>query len=335
VPTVFPPGNGGVGGTAKLPRSATIAGGIALAAFLYVAWIEWRPLLAMPPRAVVEGAEPLSMPDSRVGAGDADRATSPVPSAPLPPREPSVRESPAAAVAEGLPGSATTGPGTGSSPAAETGGPERPPAALDEARARPGAPADVPSPASEPDESREKPRRPLSLGGWVLDRDGNAAAAVPVQALPRRLFAALDDGTGNVPMPEPRFVTDGGGRFAFEQLPDGEYELRTDRTELYEKAMAVVRAGLDSAVIVVEKRSGRTLFVHGAVESSRGGPLKGVRVEVVGQPRLASISDESGQYGLRVPLGGQLPEPSIGSSGTGTASSDWRSAPPKPRVRTT
>ena len=53
-------------------------------------------------------------------------------------------------------------------------------------------------------------------------------------------------------MPEPRFVTDGGGRFAFEQLPDGEYELRTDRTELYEKAMAVVRAGLDSAVIVVE-----------------------------------------------------------------------------------
>src|SRR5207247_8167882 len=59
------------------------------------------------------------------------------------------------------------------------------------------------------------------------------------------------------------------------------------------------------------KRSGRTLFVHGAVESSRGGPLKGVRVEVVGQPRPASISDESGQYGLRVPLGGQLPEPSM------------------------
>jgi Carboxypeptidase regulatory-like domain len=167
------------------------------------------------------------------------------------------------------------------------------------------------APAAEPDEAKDKARPPLSLGGSVLDRDGSAAAGVPVHARPRRLFAALDDGGGMAPVPEQRAVTDGAGRFGFAEVPDGEYELQTEPTETYEKALAVVRAGTDSAVLVVEKKSGRSLLVHGVVESSRGGPLKGVRIEVVGQPRLAATSDESGGYGLRMPLSARVTDPSL------------------------
>jgi protocatechuate 3,4-dioxygenase beta subunit len=157
---------------------------------------------------------------------------------------------------------------------------------MDSPQARPGAGPrpDASPPASEPDGARDKLRSELTLGGSVLDRDGNGVPGLPIQALPRRLFVALDDSPGTAPMLEQRATTDAAGHFSFDQLLDGEYELRIDETELYEKATAVVRAGVDSAVLVVATKSERVLSVHGVVESTRGGPLKGVRVEVAGQP---------------------------------------------------
>jgi len=173
---------------------------------------------------------------------------------------------------------------------------------------RPGARprSDASPPASEPDGARDKLRSELTLGGSVLDRDGNGVPGLPIQALPRRLFVALDDSSGTVPMLEQRATTDAAGHFSFVQLLDGEYELRIDETELFEKATAVVRAGVDSAVLVVATKTERVLSVHGVVESTRGGPLKGVRVEVAGQPRRAAITDGSGAYGLRLPVSTRL-----------------------------
>lgn len=103
-------------------------------------------------------------------------------------------------------------------------------------------------------------------------------------------------------------MTDAAGWFSFQPVPDGEYELRTARTRRHEGATAVVRAGSDSTVLVIEARSARSLLVRGYVESEGGGALHAVRVEVVGRPAQATTSDESGAYGLRVPVSGRAPE---------------------------
>jgi len=300
------------GNVSKPLRGWTLVGCAAAGVVFYVGWLQWSRVLALPPLPVPEPAGSTTTTPTGEGPQAGARLAAPGRERPAP----HVQDAPprlesAAPVASG---GATLNPLPVESQPATA--PDTEPAHADlrgKPKVTPGSavPVEESAPAAEPDEARDKTRPPLALGGWVRDQDGSAAAGVPVMARARRLFAVPDDGAGNVPMPDQRAVSDGGGRFGFEALPDGEYELRTNPTELYEKAMAVVRAGVDSAVLVVEKKSGRALFVHGVVESSRGGPLKGVRVEVVGQPRLASISDESGGYGLRLPVSAKVPEPSM------------------------
>lgn len=282
----------------------------------YVGWLQWSRALEASRPARLEPAESTvpAAPDGGQAAASSE------PRDERPPATPPTAPPNLDGEAEATVGAAVTAPAGPAAVAAVPAVPSPAPAAPAPGASRPeprpnaspqAARNEEDAPPAEPDEAKDKARPPLSLGGSVLDRDGSAAAGVPVCARPRRLFAALDEAGSAAPMPEQRTVTDGAGRFAFAEVPDGEYELQTEPTEIYEKALAVVRAGADSAVLVVEKKSGRSLLVHGVVESSRGGPLKGVRVEVVGQPRLASTSDDSGGYGLRMPLSAKVTDPSL------------------------
>lgn len=288
----------------------TLGAGVSTLLVLYLAWLGWKDLLT----GSLIPAEPAVVEEAAAtGGGDGSIAHAPAATSAegdAPPRTPAASPADekatvglASAIHSTEPAPApelSTVPQAGAAPTA------RPP------EARPASVPDERDPApSDPDEARDKPRSTLALGGWVLDRDGHAAAGVPVEARLRRLFAGLDAGAEAVVGTERRSETDGAGRFAFPDLPDGDYELRTVPTELYEKATAVVRAGADSVVLVVDARSRRSVFVHGVVESARGGPLEGVRVEVVGRPRLAVLSDGTGAYGLKVPVGSRGEEAAL------------------------
>lgn len=287
--------------------SARIRAGAAVGVvlYLYLFWLGWKDFLVAPPLPRSEPPAALAVPEG-TPAGGVDAPASPT-QAPPPAPVSLARSRTADSAAE-------AGMTLAVAPAAPPSESPRPVAATSE----PVEPAEGRSPktrlegasdasrdpsADDPEEPPDEPRSRLRLGGWVLDREGNAVAGLPVEARTRRLFASLDAGSAAVPATELRAVTDVAGRFAFEQVPDGEYDVRTDETELYERVTAALRAGADSAVLVVETKSGRTLHVHGVVASTRGGPLKGVRVEVVGRPALAALSNESGGYGVRLPAG--------------------------------
>jgi protocatechuate 3,4-dioxygenase beta subunit len=279
----------------------TLAVSASIGVVLYLGWLGWKDLLTAP---VLPAPEPVLLVEGGGASAPGDVARSAA-ETPTGMRVDSVRRPWAAAGvhAETVP-LAVAAP-SGESDHALVAGLAR--ATPDVAPPTEMRRADVseptaPPPTDDDEEARNKRRSRSTLGGWVLDRDGHPAAGVPIGARLRRLFAALDTGATDSAT-EGRSETDAAGRFTFAELPDGEYELRTDQTELYEKATAVVRAGVDSAVLVVDGRSRRSVFVHGVVESARGGPLGGVRVEVVGRPRLAALSDQTGAYGLGVPVG--------------------------------
>jgi len=279
----------------------TLAVTASVGVVLYLGWLGWKDLLTDSLLPSTELALVAETTDADAGAAV---ATAPSPNSSSAREHSGPLTSAAAAASEkGMAPAASATPPAEPEQALSAGPVAGAPHAVRSSEARP---ASVPDPrdrpTADPEEARDKPRSKLALGGWVLDRDGNAASGVPVEARLRRLFASLDAGSMAGAPSEQRVYTDAAGRFAFQDVPDGEYELRTERTELYEKATAVVRAGADSAVLVVETRSRRTFFVHGIVESARGGPLAGVRIDVAGQPALATVSDEIGRYGLRVPV---------------------------------
>jgi protocatechuate 3,4-dioxygenase beta subunit len=287
----------------------TLAVSTAILGVLYLGWLGWKDVLIPPPFMVTEAGRP-GHPIPPGGAVDAAPPAGRVSASSG--IAPALRPPSGNAVPEADPADANAAASPGRLAPVHT--PEIERAGSDVSRSSgtrpPGAPDPGAAPPKDAEKERDRPRSRLALGGWVLDRDGHGVDGLPVQARPRRLFASLDESAA-VSVAEHRAVTDAGGRFAFEPVADGDYELRTDETELYERATVLVRAGADSAVLVVEAKAGRSLFVHGAVESTRGGPLAGVRVDVIGQPRLATVSDDTGSYGLRLPVSARLQEAAL------------------------
>jgi len=143
------------------------------------------------------------------------------------------------------------------------------------------------------------------IAGRVLQEGGAPAAGLRVQAVARQLFS--QPATSQVRAS----VTDASGRFEFEGLADGVYQLNTDDTDAFEPATAAVRTGAGVALLVVYQKSGRSLFVHGRVDNARGGVLAGARVVVAEQPALAATSDGSGEYSLRIPVTRRLEQASL------------------------
>lgn len=276
-----------------------LAGSTAICAFLYLAWLGWSDVLFDAPSTPPESST----------------ASSPVDHTDAAPRAPSARLE--------LQAPATPQVSTTAQPPAErppTTTPSQPESSVSTALQAEGQTAESTSrhaelppvtdahpgpPVDDPETPSEKPRPELGLGGRVLDREGAAVAGLPVEARPTRVFATGDTASAVAVPTRLRTVTDGAGRFEFARVVDGEYTVRTAETEIYEMATAAWRAGADSGVLVVKAKTGRTVHIHGVVVGKNGAPLLGVRAEVIGQPNLTSLSNDSGGYGLRVPLSGQ------------------------------
>jgi len=189
---------------------------------------------------------------------------------------------------------------------------ERSPLAASSAERRPvpAAPAESPSPRpygspSEEAGGDEPIRRDLS--GWVFDPAGEPVAGLEVGAVARRLAPASATAAVDAGDRRRTTTTNENGFFGFPRLLDGEYEVHTASTERYERTVARVRAGVDSAVLVVTAKVNRSVLVYGVVESTRGEQLAGVRVIPTGRPASAALSDGLGSYEVRLPVGGRRP----------------------------
>jgi protocatechuate 3,4-dioxygenase beta subunit len=142
----------------------------------------------------------------------------------------------------------------------------------------------------------------LSIAGRVLDANGAPVSGIDVYAVPY-LFQAGVDHVVPYRQEERRAVSAADGRYVLDQLADGEYEVRTVATEVYPEAKSVVRAGVDSADLVL--RPSRNVRIFGVVRSSSGDGVEETRILAVGQASRSVLSDAEGNYELDLSLSGE------------------------------
>jgi 5-hydroxyisourate hydrolase-like protein (transthyretin family) len=176
----------------------------------------------------------------------------------------------------------------------------------------------VPGGPSAPTEE-DRPRR-RGIGGAALEKSGAPAAGLTVSLKARQVFNGASAASSVL-----QTTTDGRGSFAFGDVPDGEYEIRSEQNDRYQSAATLVRAGTDSAVLVVEPAPESSVSIRGVVDSANGGPLAGVRIEVIGQS-IATATDARGAYALRVPAGARLEQTTLRFRRTGYRDRRWTMA---------
>ena len=137
-----------------------------------------------------------------------------------------------------------------------------------------------------------------AISGRVLNEAGQAVLGMEISAESLKLFQAPQGFLGNGPVAQ--VMSDQKGTYRFEQLPEGEYRIRTIATDLYVPAEIVVRTGVDSADLVVS--GDRQLFIQGTVKDIKGELLEGVRVVSAQTPPREVVTDQNGNYGLQVRL---------------------------------
>jgi len=137
----------------------------------------------------------------------------------------------------------------------------------------------------------------LPISGWVLDQDGESVADIGVTASSRRL--AQDGAAGQPGGEADETLTDAEGYFVFGELPDGEYLLQTESTDLYDSATSIVRTGVSSTVIKVTGEKGKPVKVYGVVMEEDGQPIAGARVAPTDESQSAT-TDSAGKYSLEL-----------------------------------
>jgi protocatechuate 3,4-dioxygenase beta subunit len=142
----------------------------------------------------------------------------------------------------------------------------------------------------------------LSISGWVQDYVGEPVAGIQVVATARQLFGAQGAGKPGAGQRRQNARSDNSGYFELPELADGEYAVSTEATPEYKSARAMLRAGADSAVLVVKGNADYKVNVSGTVSSSQGQPLTGVRVRAAGAAGAAS-SGADGRYALTLGIG--------------------------------
>jgi protocatechuate 3,4-dioxygenase beta subunit len=137
----------------------------------------------------------------------------------------------------------------------------------------------------------------LSISGSVLDDFGEPVPGLEITAVARSLFVEGDD-QGHRAGELDRFtMTQFDGTYAFVDLADGEYDVSTLETASYSSTRMLVRAGSDSANLLVTRHY--VLLVRGTVTDRDGRPLAGVRVLPFGHP-VAGVSDDRGRFEVRL-----------------------------------
>ncbi len=151
-------------------------------------------------------------------------------------------------------------------------------------------------------ETDEAPQlnKQYAIGGRVLNRAGEALAGIELIATARRLFG-LPPGMAIPPSERVhRAVSGADGGYQFQQVADGEYQIRTLANDGYAPAQITVRAGVDFADLVLAGQ--RVLQVTGKVANTLGEPLAGVQVT----PRIigarGAYTGEAGDYQLRLEM---------------------------------
>jgi hypothetical protein len=138
--------------------------------------------------------------------------------------------------------------------------------------------------------SSAPPTGDLSISGSVLDETGAPVADVPVLLLPERAPRQPAPGVQAARTPA-------DGRFTFRNLPEGGYELRSPRSERFALASLMVRAGVDSAVLVLRRLNERVVRVEGMVATRERRPIAQAQVLPAGQ-KARGESDAAGHYQL-------------------------------------
>jgi protocatechuate 3,4-dioxygenase beta subunit len=138
----------------------------------------------------------------------------------------------------------------------------------------------------------------LSIAGSVLNQQGERLAGIAVIAEPRQAFADESEKVAA----EQRTASDPAGRYRFSGLATGDYRIRSAESSHYPSASIIVRAGADSANLVLARR--QELWLHGLVKDVAGKPLAGVRVQPGYEPLDATFSDTRGRFGIFLSLRG-------------------------------
>jgi len=136
----------------------------------------------------------------------------------------------------------------------------------------------------------------LSISGRVGDRAGEPLPGIEVSVVRHRYASPVDEA---VTTPDRRTWTQEDGAYTLRGLAEGEYEVRTTATLRYASAKAIVRAGAESADLVLLEG----LRVHGVVTDAGGARLDRVYVALVPPRDRFAYTDDEGRYQLDLQRG--------------------------------
>ncbi len=148
---------------------------------------------------------------------------------------------------------------------------------------------------------------PLSISGRVVDEAGIGVPGIEILSSWKNLFPVDKDPDASKSKPEREqyTFTDTGGFYEIHGVGDGEYRIRTQPSDFYEAAQTVVRAGVETADLVLRERRPE-VGVFGTVQSD-GEPVDNVQVLAIGQSDRAVFTDGEGFYELDLEVSGSKP----------------------------
>jgi protocatechuate 3,4-dioxygenase beta subunit len=147
----------------------------------------------------------------------------------------------------------------------------------------------------------------FSISGIAVDEAGYGVPGIEVTAFLKRRFEGNGDTKDKTLV---RYALTGAdGFYEFRGVGDGEYRISTPPDDYYEASQAVVRAGSDTADLVLRARQPE-LVVFGTIRSE-GDPLENVQVSVVGQSDRSVNTDMDGFYELELKVSASKPAYSI------------------------
>lgn len=160
-------------------------------------------------------------------------------------------------------------------------------------------------PPAVPKEPERQPAGPFSIAGMAFNESGQGVSGIEVSAYPKNLFAPDQDAEQPRTGGRVAVLTDIDGFYEIRGVADGEYRLRTEPDDHYEAAELTVRAGVDTADLVLRTRR-PGVEVAGTVRGD-GEALPGVEVATVGQPSDAVYTDEAGSYEIELQISAGKP----------------------------
>lgn len=170
----------------------------------------------------------------------------------------------------------------------------------------------LPAPAPEPaspipavNDTGDKPWLPQpgvdprSIGGQVLDQDGQPVEGVRVVLEARRFFdlAAPYPNPANPPQVT---TTDYQGVYTVAYLRPGLYRVRAEPPPEYRGTDIIVGTGVENANLVVQRTG--AFWVYGVVTNHNGRPLRDVKVAQIEYPTQEAFTDYQGKYALALLL---------------------------------